>query len=229
MFVIPSIDILNSKCVQLVNGRADTAIIYGTPQQWLNKWVDKGADIIHLIDLDAALDIGSNKDVIFELLKTNNVEIQVGGGIRSIEYASKLIQKGAKRIIIGSKALDGKFLCKLNKAVSKKNIMVALDLKNGFIVKNGWKTNTGIKIEEIIENLNSKTGSILSTDVSSEGLLKGPNYNLLKIIRQENIPTYASGGFTTRQDLKLAEKLGFTGVVIGQALYKEKLNFKDLW
>jgi len=208
MFVIPSIDILNGKC---------------------DKWVDQGADIIHLIDLDAALSIGSNSDIIFELLKTNNVEIQVGGGIRSVEYASKLVQKGAKRIIIGSKALDGEFLCKLNKAVSKKNIMVALDLKSGFIVKNGWKTNTGIKIEEIIENLNSKTGSILSTDVSSEGLLKGPNYELLKTIRQENTPTYASGGFTTRQDLKLAEKLGFAGVVIGQALYKEKLNFKDLW
>lgn len=229
MFVIPSIDILGGKCVQLVNGRIDSAKIYGEPQEWLNKWTSRGADIIHLIDLDAALGIGSNKDIIFKLLKTKNVKIQVGGGIRNIDYASELIQNGAERIIIGSKALDEKFLCKLNEKIPKENIMVALDLKNEYIVTNGWKKNTCLKFKDITSKLNSKTGSILSTDVSSEGLLKGPNYDLLKTIKQENIPTYASGGFTTKEDIKLAEKLGFLGVIVGQALYKEKLNFEELW
>ena len=229
MFVIPSIDILKGKCVQLVNGRIKSSKIYGDPEEWIRIWISKGADIIHLIDLDAALGIGSNKDIILDLLKNKNVKFQVGGGIRNIDYAIELIQKNAERIIIGSKAIDEKFLNMLNKKISKEKIMVALDVKDGFIVTKGWKEKSGLKIEDVISKIESKAGSILSTDVSSEGLLNGPNSKLLKSIKQKNIPTYVSGGFTTIEDIKLAESLGFSGVIIGQALYREKLNFEELW
>ena len=144
MFVIPSIDILNEKCVQLVNGRIETAEIFGTPQKWIKKWMKKGANIIHIIDLDAAFEIGTNKETIFELIENNNVEIQVGGGIKDTKYACELIKKGAKRVIIGSKALDTSFLKKLNKKIPKEQIMVALDLRSGYIVSDGWQTNTGL-------------------------------------------------------------------------------------
>lgn len=229
MFVIPSIDILNGKCVQLVNGRINSAKIYGEPKYWLDKWVRKGADIIHLIDLDGALGIGSNKDIILDLLKEKNIKFQVGGGIRNIDYAVELIQNNAERIIIGSKAIDENFLEKLNKRIPKEKIMIALDVKDGFVVTNGWKEKSGLKIEDLTLKIKSKAGSILSTDVSSEGLLNGPNVESLKSIQQKNMTIYVSGGFTTIEDIKLAEKLGFSGVIIGQALYKEKLNFEELW
>ena len=229
MFVIPSIDILNGKCVQLINGRVETAKIYGTPEEYYKKWVNKGADIIHVIDLDASLNIGSNKDVIFKLLENGNAEIQVGGGIRSKEYAFEIIKRGAKRIIIGSRALDTSFLEEIGKKISKDQIMVALDIRSGNIVVDGWKTDTNIKYEDGVKRIKPYAESILSTDVSSEGMLVGPNLELLRMVSQESIPIYVSGGFTTRKDIELAQKFGASGVVVGMTLYKRKLDLEELW
>lgn len=229
MFVIPSIDILNGKCVQLINGRVETVKVFGDSKRWFRKWIQEGADIIHVIDLDAALGIGSNKDIILELLKNNKVDVQVGGGIRDISYAYDLIQNGAKKIIIGSKALDKSFLTELNKKISKEQIMAALDIADEFIVTDGWKKDTGLKYAQVVNKISSNVGSILSTDVSSEGLLNGPNSKVLYEIKKGIIPTYVSGGFTTIQDIKLAEKIGFSGVIIGRALYEGKLALKELW
>jgi len=229
MFVIPSIDILNGKCVQLINGKAETAEIYGSPQKWINKWQKIGAEIIHIIDLNAALGIGSNKNKIIEIIKNNKIKFQVGGGIKKIDQAVELIEAGAERIIIGSKAIDQKFIKKLNKKLSKEQIMLAIDLKNGFFVTNGWKTVTDKKFEDIEKQYTQNIGSILSTDINCEGLLKGPDKKSLKNIIPKTIPTYVSGGFTKLNDIKYAEKLGFSGVIIGRALYKKKLIFEELW
>ncbi len=229
MFVIPSVDILNEKCVQLVGGRVETAKVYGSPLECFKKWAGKGADIVHIVDLNAAFNCGSNKEIIFELMKSGYADIQVGGGIRNEEYAYELVNRGARRIIIGSKGLDTNFLEKLSKNISNGQIMVALDVRSGRIVADGWQTNTKIKYDYGVRKIRSYVGSILSTDVTSEGLLKGPDSELLKTLMWENIPTYASGGFTTRKDIELAEKLGFSGVVIGRALYEGKMNLEDLW
>jgi phosphoribosylformimino-5-aminoimidazole carboxamide ribotide isomerase len=228
MFVIPGVDILNGKCVQLINGRIETATVYGNPKEYIIKWINKGADTIHIIDLNAALNIGSNKELIAELIEKNSdVEIQVGGGIRNEEYAYELIERGAQRVIIGSKALDVDFLKKLGKKIPKDQIMAALDIKAGYIQADGWQTETGIKYEEGVEKIGLYVGSILSTDISSEGLLKGPDLELLKTVRHKNIPTYVSGGFTTKKDIESAKKLGFSGVIVGRALYEGKLE--ELW
>jgi len=175
MFVIPSIDILNNKCVQLVNGKIETAAVYGSPKDYYKKWVEKGADIIHVVDLDAAFNLGSNKQIIFNLLESEELNVQIGGGIRNEKYACELINKGAKRIIIGSKSLDTEFLGKLRKNIPKEKIMVALDTCFGNIVSNAWQNDTGISYEEGVKKIKSYAGSILSTDVNMEGLLKGPN------------------------------------------------------
>ncbi|MCK4365870.1 MAG: 1-(5-phosphoribosyl)-5-[(5-phosphoribosylamino)methylideneamino] imidazole-4-carboxamide isomerase [Thermoplasmatales archaeon] len=229
MFVIPSIDILNGKCVQLVNGKIETATIYGSPKEYYKKWIEKGADKIHVIDLDAAFNLGSNKTIILDLLEKREVEIQVGGGIRDVAYASELIDSGAKRIIIGSKLQDSSFLKNLLKKIPKEQIMIALDTSNGKIVTSAWQNDTGIKYEEGVKRIKKFAGSILSTDVSREGLLEGPNSIMLKKIVQEKIPVYASGGFTTIEDIKLAKNLGFSGVIIGRALYTKKIDLGELF
>jgi phosphoribosylformimino-5-aminoimidazole carboxamide ribotide isomerase len=229
MFVIPSIDILNGKCVQLTNGKTETAEIYGDPKDYFEKWVKKGADVIHIIDLDAVFNLGSNKEIIYELIENDNAEIQVGGGIRNKELAYEFIKKGAKRIIIGSKALDIDFLRQLGKKTQKEQIMAALDIRSENIVFDGWQTDTKIKYKGGVKKIRPYIGSVLSTDVTSEGLLEGTNYDLLKIMINKTIPTYASGGFTTRKDIELAQELGFSGVIIGKALYTRKLNLEDLW
>ena len=145
MFVIPSIDILNGKCVQLENGKIITAKYYGSPEKYLQKWISNGADLIHIIDLDAVLKNGSNKKLIFKLIKKSDVNIQVGGGIRNEKYAYELIENGAYRVIIGSKAFDKNFLKNLKTKIPKNQIMVALDTKKGIIVSDGWQKKTGIK------------------------------------------------------------------------------------
>ena len=229
MFVIPSIDILNGKCVQLINGKIETSTVYGDPKKYYKKWIEKGADKIHVVDLDAAFNLGSNKQIIYDLLETKNTDIQVGGGIRDENYACELVDNGAKRIIIGSKSQDPNFLKNLLKKISKEKIMIALDTLNGKIVMNAWQNNTEITYEEGVRKIRPYAGSILSTDVNREGLLKGPNSILLKKIVQEKIPIYASGGFSTIDDIKLAKNLGFSGVVIGRALYTKKLDLEEIW
>lgn len=229
MFVVPSIDILNGKCVQLINGRIDTAKIYGTPKEYFNRWVNQGADLIHIIDLNAVFNLGSNKNIIFKLLQNGAADVQVGGGIRDEKYAYELIKKGTKRIIIGTRSLDIGFLEKLSRRISKDKIMAALDTKFGCIVIDGWQVDTGVSYEAGLKKIKQYVGSILSTDVSREGLLEGPNSAILHLVTQGNIPVYVSGGFTTKKDIEFARRLGFSGVIIGKALYEEKLNLMELW
>jgi phosphoribosylformimino-5-aminoimidazole carboxamide ribotide isomerase len=229
MYVIPSIDILNGKCVQLVNGKIETSIVYGSPKKFYKKWIEKGADKLHIIDLDAAFNIGSNRKIIFDILRYGQAEIQVGGGIRNISYACELINKGATRIIIGSKLQDIEFLRSLLKKVPKEKIMIALDTSNGNIVTNAWQEDMGIKYYDGLDRIKNFSGSILSTDVDREGLLKGPNLTMLKQIITKKIPIYASGGFSTIDDIKIAKKLGFSGVIIGRALYTKKIELEDLF
>ena len=229
MYVIPSIDILNGKCVQLVNGIIKTSTVYGSPKKYFNKWIEKGADKIHIIDLDAAFNIGSNKKIILDLLRIGKAEIQVGGGIRDENYACELIEGGTNKIIIGNRSQDIEFLRNLLKIIPKEKIMIALDTLNGKIVTNAWQNDTGIKYVDGLKKIKNLAGSILSTDVDREGLLKGPNTITLKQIISENIPIYASGGFSTIWDIKLAKKLGFSGVIIGRALYTNKIDLEDLF
>jgi phosphoribosylformimino-5-aminoimidazole carboxamide ribotide isomerase len=229
MYVIPSIDILNGKCVQLVSGKIETSTVYGCPKKYNKKWIEKGANKIHIIDLDAAFNIGSNKKIIFDLIKNRKAEIQVGGGIRNENYACELVDNGANKIIIGSRSQDTEFLRNLLKIIPKEKIMIALDTSNGKIVTNAWKNDTGIKYKDGLERIKNFAGSILSTDVDREGLLKGPNSFMLKQIISEKIPVYASGGFSNINDIKLAKELGFSGVIIGRALYTKKVDMEDLF
>jgi len=229
MYVIPSIDILKGKCVQLVNGKIKTSTVYGNPKKYYNKWIEKGADKIHIIDLDAAFGYGSNKNIILDLIRTRKAKVQVGGGIRDISYACELIENGASKIIIGSKIQDKAFLNNLLKKIPKEKIMIALDTSKGKILSNAWQDDIGLRYEEGLKQIKKFAGSILSTDVDREGLLKGPNFTNMKSIVDENIPVYASGGFTSVKDIKIAKNLGFSGVVIGRALYTKKIDLGDLF
>lgn len=228
MQVIPSVDILNGKCVQLINGRIETAVFYGSPKKWFDKWVELGTELVHLVDLNAAFSNGSNRDLILSLIKSEKAEIQIGGGIRNVDYACELVETGAKRVIIGSKSQDVEFLKELSERISKDKIMAALDVKNGKIMINAWQKDTNISYRDGLDKIKNYIGSVLTTDVNREGLLSGPNYNYLYDIMSKNFPVYVSGGFTSIDDVFVAFNLGFTGVVIGRALYTNKIDLEEL-
>ncbi len=229
MLVIPCIDIMDGECVQLIGGKPETATFYGPPEKWLEKWMRLGADTVHIIDLDAALGRGSNRDTIMRLLELGQVSFQIGGGIHTTEYAQELAESGALRVIIGSKAKDLDFMVRLNELLPKEKIMAALDIKAGRIMLDGWQSDSGTIFSEALEVLRPYIGSILTTNVDVEGRLGGPDKVFLGQNCSDDIPTYVSGGFTSLKDIELAKSMGFAGVIIGGALYSGILEPEGLW
>jgi len=221
MIVIPSIDILGGKAVQLVGGRPETATEYGAPGRWLKKWEASGASMAHIIDLDAALGKGSNRGQIISLIRSSAIPIQVGGGIRTREIAERYLAAGAERIIFGSRAFDSSFMESLQ-SLGRSRLMAAIDYSKGRILKNGWQSGTEYGLEAA-SKIEQYFGSVLYTNVDREGRMEGVSLPPLS-----NLPSYASGGFSSAGEINLAEQAGFAGVIIGTALYKSRLG-QELW
>lgn len=230
MLIIPAVDIKNGKCVQLVQGKPGTEqVIIENPEKVALKWQEQGASIIHVIDLDAALGDQNNIDLIKKIQEEVSVPIQLGGGIRSQEYAENLLDLGIERLILGTMAIENPHLIEnLSKEYGKERIMVALDSKDSVVVIKGWSEKTSYAAADLGKRLESKgAGSILFTNVDVEGLLQGFHIDpLVHLLKAVNIPVVYSGGITSLKDLQLLKQTRVNGVVIGSALYKKKIDFK---
>ena len=231
MLIIPAVDIKNGKCVQLVQGKPGTEqVIIDNPEKVAKKWEDEGAEIIHVIDLDGALETKDNLNTIEKILKEVNVPIQLGGGIRSIEYAEKLLNLDIERLIIGTMAIEKpNTIKKLSEEFGSERIMVSLDSKDSKVVIKGWKEKIDKKATDISREFQEAgAGSILFTNVDVEGLLSGFDIQpAIDLVNSVDIPIVYSGGITTLEDLKKLTTTGVKGVVIGSALYKNKINLID--
>jgi len=226
--IIPAIDIKNRKCVSLVQGIPGTErVSIDNPLAVALRWIECGAKIIHLIDLDGAIEgHRSNSSMIESIIKNSKiksfVETQVGGGIRSKKDAHDLLSLGADRIIIGTAAIKQPSLVKeLAEEFGSNRIMVALDSKNGRVTTHGWAEQsafTAVELGKRFEELGA--GSILFTDIDTEGMLKGVNTSPTKeLVDALQIPVIASGGITTLSDIERIKETGAKGIVIGAALY----------
>ena len=222
--VIPAIDLKNRKCVSLIQGIPGTErVSIDDPLAVASHWVEEGAKIIHLIDLDGAIEGQRlNSSIIESIVKNSGVETQVGGGIRSKEDAKRLLNLGVNRVILGTAAINNPSLVEeLAREFGSERIMVALDSKNGRVTTHGWAEQSaftavelGMKFEEL------GAGSILFTDINTEGLLKGVNpAPTRELVDALGIPVIASGGITTLSDIGIIKGTGAKGVVIGAALY----------
>ncbi|BBL62822.1 1-(5-phosphoribosyl)-5-[(5-phosphoribosylamino) methylideneamino] imidazole-4-carboxamide isomerase [Methanobrevibacter arboriphilus] len=231
MLIMPAVDIKNGKCVQLVQGKPGTEqVIIDNPEKVAKKWEDEGAEIIHVIDLDGALETKDNLNTIEKILKEVNVPIQLGGGIRSIEYAEKLLNLDIERLIIGTMAIEKpNTIKKLSEEFGSERIMVSLDSKDSKVVIKGWKEKIDKKATDISREFQEAgAGSILFTNVDVEGLLSGLDIQpAIDLVNSVDIPIVYSGGITTLEDLKKLTTTGVKGVVIGSALYKNKINLID--
>lgn len=231
MLIMPAVDIKNGKCVQLVQGKPGTEqVIIDNPEKVAKKWEDDGAEIIHVIDLDGALEAKTNLNTIKKILDEVTVPIQLGGGIRSVDYAKKLLNLDIERLIIGTMAInDPNTITQLSNEFGQSRIMVSLDSKDSKVVIKGWKEKIDKSAPEISQEFQeSGAGSILFTNVDVEGLLGGFNIQpAIDLVNSVDIPIVYSGGITTIRDLENLTKTGVKGVVIGSALYKDKINLKD--
>ncbi|MCX9012085.1 MAG: 1-(5-phosphoribosyl)-5-[(5-phosphoribosylamino)methylideneamino]imidazole-4-carboxamide isomerase [Candidatus Methanoperedens sp.] len=230
--IIPAIDLKNRKCVSLVQG------VFGTERVSLDdpigvaaRWVDEGAEVLHLIDLNGAVEGKRlNSGIIQAIIRDFNVETQVGGGIRTKEDAAGLLELDVDRVILGTAAINNPLLVnELSREFGSERIMVALDSKDGRVTTHGWTKHSAFTAVELGRRFEeSGAGSILFTDINTEGLLKGVNPEPTReLARALGIPVIASGGITTPADIEMIKKTGASGVVVGAALYVGNFTLRE--
>ena len=226
--IIPCIDLMDGKVVQLVQGRTK-ALEGDAPLTMLEKFA--AFPVIQVIDLDAAMGRGSN-DAIVEQLATRAVT-RVGGGVRSVERAQTLINAGASKVIVGTAAFQAggiheEFLWGLVEAVGRDAILLALDSKDGHIVVKGWQEATTLKAEEVIQRLEPFCGGFLCTYVDKEGMLQGTDMEWYRRLRQATSHEItAAGGVTTVDEIQELSRLGIHAA-LGMAIYTGKLDLGEL-
>ncbi len=233
--VIPAVDMRGGKCVQLVQGVPGSEMVsIDDPVEVALDWVSQGARTLHLIDLDGAIEgVRKNAPIVEKIVqkcKPLGVFVQVGGGIRSFEDAAALLTTGVDRVILSTAALkDPELIKRLADEFGNEHINVALDSKNGKISIEGWtkeSEHTPVEMGKRFEELGA--GSILYTNIDTEGLMKGVNPDpTLKLVCSVNIPVIASGGVTTLNDILVLKGTGAAGVVVGSALYMHKFTLAE--
>ena len=233
MQLIPAIDLMNGKIVRLTHGDPKTAKVYnlfGGPVETAKKWHAEGAGKLHIIDLDAAFGIRNNLSVIAEIAENVDLPIQVGGGIRKVESAEKLLKLGVSQVILGALAFsDSKAVTQIQQVFGAKSVIVALDNRDGKIMVEGWKTATGMGVKEALERfaaLGVKT--FLVTSITQDGTLSGPDLETLREACQyPDAEIIAAGGIGGLNDLVALKRLGVEGAVIGKALYEGRFTLKE--
>jgi len=232
MIIFPAIDILKGKCVRLIQGDYNREKVYGdSPVDMAKQWVEKGAEFIHIVDLDGAKSGKSiNEAIIIEIAKTIDVPIQVGGGIRSMETVERYLNNGINRVIIGTAAIENEAF--LSDAVNRygERIVVSLDAKNGYIATDGWTDTSDVLALDLVKRLEQiGVKTIVYTDIAKDGMLQGPNLAEQKAINEATaIDVIASGGVTTKEDVENLKKLNMYGAIVGKALYDGKITFEQL-
>lgn len=234
MIIIPAIDIKNGKCVRLLQGKMDQETVFShDPAKMAVKWADMGAEIIHIVDLDGAVEKQpKNLDTIKVILAAVDVPVQVGGGIRDEHTIEQYIELGIKKVIIGTEAIKNPSLVKNACKKFPGQIVVGIDARNGLVAIEGWtQTTKTLAIDLAREFEDSGVAAINFTDIHRDGMQTGPNIEeTRKLAESISIPVVASGGVSTIEDihnLLPAESAGVMGVITGKALYSGSLDLKE--
>jgi len=231
MNVLPSMDLYSHKITRLKQGNFDHVTTYMMdPAKTLKSFETAGASLVHIVDLEAT-HTGNNVhfDFIQTMAQTLTLPIQVGGGIRSLAMAEKYLAAGVKRIVLGSLAMSDETALDMLVKKYPGQIVVALDVKDQMVMSHGWLSASGHTLEAVIQRLNSlKSLRYLITDIATDGMLKGPNLDLYRRVKNlTNVPIIASGGITTCEDIQALTDLGVEEAVIGKAMYEDKLPLKE--
>jgi len=230
MKIIPAIDLMSGQVVRLYKGDPKQKTVYSdNPVEIAKKWEANGADMLHIVDLDATLEIGSNLSIIKKILEEISIPVEVAGGLRD-ESLILDIAKISNRIVIGTLAFkDKEILKKLLLSLGSEKIVISVDHKDGKIVTHGWQKGTGIKlIESIKEFLEMGFTEFLLTNVNRDGTLEGPDLEFLEQACQlDNANVIASGGISNVDDVKDVKEKNAFGVILGKALYENKISVEE--
>ena len=231
MIVIPAIDLRGGRAVRLVRGNPEEETEYSAdPVEVAERFQEEGARRLHVVDLDAALEQGSNSEVVKAICHAVAIPVQVGGGIRALESIGAMLEQGASRAILGTAAAatDAAFVARAGEEVAE-HVVVALDVRGGHLMTRGW-TEEGPALEEVLPALN-ETGAAryLVTAIARDGTLEGPDLALYsRVLKLTERPVIASGGVRDADDVWALRDLGCEAVVTGKALYERTLKLSQV-
>lgn len=234
MLVIPAIDILDNKVVRLSKGEFDSKIIYSeNPLELVRDFKEAGFKQIHIVDLEASI-TGSFTclDLLSKIKEKFEIKIEFGGGVRSYEDVKRLFQVGVDYIILGSVTVKNALeVMSIIKSFDKSKFIFAADVLDKKIKVSGWTESTNIMIDDYIEKWQKENiNTFLCTDISKDGMLQGPSYNLYKELMNKfpGVDLIASGGISQFNDLVKLNNLGLKYAVVGKAFYEKKITLEEL-
>lgn len=222
MIAIPAVDLRGGKCVQLVGGDYDAEKIrLDDPASVARDWVREGFNRLHVVDLDAATGRGRNDEVIREILRTAEVPVQIGGGVRDESRIERLIDDGADWVVVGTRAVEDEDWREEMAHKFPGRLIIAADVRERLVVTKGWAETSRLNVVDFMEELSRlPLAGVLVTAVHLEGKMQGTDLPLMEDVAEASAwPVYASGGVTSLEDMRALEHRGLAGAVLGMALY----------
>jgi 1-(5-phosphoribosyl)-5-[(5-phosphoribosylamino)methylideneamino] imidazole-4-carboxamide isomerase/N-(5'phosphoribosyl)anthranilate isomerase len=229
--LLPAVDIADGQAVQLVQGVAGSEKRFGDPVEAALRWQEAGAEWIHLVDLDAAFGRGHNRELLAEIVGRLDVGVEMSGGVRDDESLAAALATGCRRVNIGTAALEQPAWCARVIGEHGDRIAIGLDVRGRTLAARGW-TREGGDLYEVLARLDSEgCARYVVTDVNKDGMLQGPNLDLLRdVCAATDAPGIASGGVTTNDDIRALLELvpdGVEGAIAGTALYEGRFSLEE--
>ncbi len=234
MLLIPAIDLRRGQVVRLFQGRYDREKNYRlAPLEVAQKFVEAGARLIHLVDLDAAR-TGEpiQLELILKLAREVKTDLEVGGGIRNLETISQYLEGGISRVILGTAAHKDPELVEAALKKFPKKIVIGIDARKGQVAVQGWEEGTEVDAVELAKKYDRpEVGAIIYTEIERDGALQGPDIkSTMRLANAVSVPVIASGGISSIEDLvRLKKEAGekIAGVIVGKAIYEGKIDLKE--
>jgi phosphoribosylformimino-5-aminoimidazole carboxamide ribotide isomerase len=232
VLVIPAIDLKDGRCVRLRQGDMAAETVYSDDARAVaRRWQEQGADLIHVVDLNGAVD-GKPRNLpqIEAVMKAVGVNVQVGGGVRSIETVRQYLHAGVSRVVLGTAALTDRVFLERACREFPRRVVLGLDARHGNVAVKGWTEVSDVRAVDLLKELSGfALGAVIYTDIARDGMLSGPNIAALEeIVASSPFPVIASGGISKIDDLLAVRSLGsrVEGAIVGKALYDGMLDYR---
>jgi phosphoribosylformimino-5-aminoimidazole carboxamide ribotide isomerase len=231
MQVWPAIDLRGGKCVRLRQGDYGQETVYGDdPAEMALRWIDQGAECLHLVDLDGAREgKAANRAAVRAIVAAVSVPCQLGGGVRDEAAIRELLELGLSRLVVGTKALkEPEWFRQMCRQFPGK-LALGIDAKNGRVATEGWLETSDVGAIELAQSFEGEpVATIIYTDIAKDGMLAGPNFEAMaEMSAAVELPVVASGGVTSASDVAELARLGLDGCIIGRSLYEGKLSLPE--
>lgn len=230
MQLYPAIDMLSGQAVRLRQGKREDVTVFGDPVEMAQRWRNQGATWLHLVDLTAAFEgKTAHLPLIRQVVATFSGQVELGGGLRTMEDIALRVEAGVARCIIGTAAIENPALVKEACREFPGKIAVGLDAKNGLVATRGWvetSTLTAVEVARCMRDMGVET--IIYTDISRDGMMQGPNLPATKqLIEETQMQVIASGGVSSLMDLRQLRQAGCAGAILGRAMYEGAFTLED--